>query len=796
MKIAVIGCTGKSGGLIARELARRGHEITAVVRPGSREKLSEQYPVILKDLFDLTTQDLCVFDEVIDAFGCASYGPGKEEIHIDVMRHLIGILEPLPQVRLLVVGGAASLYQDEKSGRRLLDSIPKMVGALPHAQAAAFDLLRKSSLNWTFFSPAAKFDPQGARTGRYILGTDYLLYNSEGKSWISYEDYAIAMADEAEQGRFLRKRFTAVSDTSFLQKEPQENLFDLGLGLPFACRGAYFGVYAEEGGALRRPDPIFGGGRLTLCSRRSIAFGNRALFKIYPVCDGIKVPYATKLTPAELILTTARGEIHMTWADESMLYIRGEKGLSFRFERNALVHEIMKPRGDKAWEVVLNDVGTLVFNPLKGGIAMDAVWENEYMGTPRMRGEIRPDEAGNFLLAVDESLFEGILREEYPAYDEALARTQEDWEQFLAAIPHFGPEFESRREEAAWILWSSIISPSGRLTKPAIFMTGKAIASSWQLAQNAVALRRNPRLAADLLLCYFSEQSPQGQLPDFMDESMILGQGIKPPIQGWALLEMLKASDLQKELPREDLETLRDGFLRWADWFFTCRDDDHDGIPQYEHGDETGIDDSTVFKKTNMVEAPDLLAYLALLYEAAGKLDELLGCRQEAADHLEKSKSLIQKMIRTFWNGERFVAREHESRSVISTGSLLHYLPLILGKRLPREILDRMAADLMREGEFLSPYGLASEKMTGEDFRISGFGRGYILPPYHILILCGLFDAGKTDEAKEIARRYCEALKNTDFNMIIDPLRGGKAGFGCTWSACAYLILAERLGNL
>jgi hypothetical protein len=85
--------------------------------------------------------------------------------------------------------------------------------------------------------------------------------------------------------------------------------------------------------------------------------------------------------------------------------------------------------------------------------------------------------------------------------------------------------------------------------------------------------------------------------------------------------------------------------------------------------------------------------------------------------------------------------------------------------------------------------------MTGEDFRVSGFGRGYLLPPYHILILCGLFEAGKTDEAREIARRYCLALRDTDFNMIIDPLRGGPAGFGCTWSACAYLILAERLGN-
>ena len=796
MKIAVIGATGKSGSLIARELLRRGHEVTAVVRPGSEKKLSQPYPMIQKDLFDLTTQDLSPFDEVIDAFGSASYGPGGEGVHIDAMRHLISILGPLEKIRLLVVGGAASLYLDEKGSRRLLDVIPQgPAGALPRNQAAAFDLLKQSSLNWTFFSPALRFDPQGEKAGRYILGTDYVIYNPEGKSYISYEDYALAMADEAEQGRFVKKRFTAVSDTSFLQREPENNLYNLSLGLPFTRRGAYFGVFTDESG-LRRPDPIFGGGRLAICSRRSIAAANRVLFKIYPFFGGMKVPYATKLTPAELILTTAAGEIRMTWADDRMLYIRGEKGLSFKFERNALVHEIMKPRGERAWEVVLNDVGTLVFNPLKGEIKMDALWENEYMGTPRMRGEICPDENGEFLLAVDESLFEGTLREEYPSYDEAYASTQADWEEFLSAVPHFDEALEKRREEAAWILWSSIIAPSGRLLKPTIFMTGRAIASSWQLAQNAVALRKNPRLAADLMMTYFYEQSPQGQLPDFIDESMILGQGIKPPIQGWALLEMLKTCDLKRELPQEDLEMLCDGFRKWADWFMKYRDDDGDGIPQYEHGDETGIDDSSVFMKTNVAEAPDLCAYLALLYEAAGKLAEMVGRSQQAEECEKKSKELIDRMIRAFWNGERFVARAHESREVIATGSLLYYLPLVLGKRLPQNILDKLASDLMKEGEFLSPYGLASENMTGEQFRASGFGRGYILPPYHILILCGLFEAGKTREAREIARRYCFALRDTDFNMIIDPLRGGPAGFGCTWSACAYLILAERLGNL
>ena len=73
---------------------------------------------------------------------------------------------------------------------------------------AAFEELKKSRVNWTFFSPAAKFDYAGKKTGRYILGTDYLIRNADGESRITYADYAIAMADEAEQAVAKSADFT------------------------------------------------------------------------------------------------------------------------------------------------------------------------------------------------------------------------------------------------------------------------------------------------------------------------------------------------------------------------------------------------------------------------------------------------------------------------------------------------------------------------------------------------------------------------------------------------------------
>ena len=207
MKIAVIGATGKAGSLIAREAKQRGHEVTAIIR--NKSKLPQGlYPMLERDILELTADDVRGFDAVVSAYGCA---PGQEELQVEVVKRLIAVFEQLPQVRLLVVGGAGSLYTDESLAHQLVESLPP-TAKLPIYMAKALDLLRESKVNWTFFSPALRFDPKGRRTGSYSLGSEYIIRNDGGESYISYADYAIAMVDEAESNAFGRKRFTAVSE--------------------------------------------------------------------------------------------------------------------------------------------------------------------------------------------------------------------------------------------------------------------------------------------------------------------------------------------------------------------------------------------------------------------------------------------------------------------------------------------------------------------------------------------------------------------------------------------------------
>ncbi|WP_099221449.1 NAD(P)-dependent oxidoreductase [Listeria costaricensis] len=211
MKIAIIGATGKAGHLILEEaLARGNHEVTAIVR--NRAKLGETTAKVMeKDLFDLEESDLIGQDIVIDAFNAPA---GKEELHVASLAHLTTLLEGHPEVRLLIVGGAGSLYVDQEETIRVMDTPDFPAAFLPTASnmGKAFDTLRQNQqLNWTYLSPAAFFNYEGERTGTYQTGGNQLRVNAAGQSEISYADYAIAMIDEAEKGEHIRARFSVVS---------------------------------------------------------------------------------------------------------------------------------------------------------------------------------------------------------------------------------------------------------------------------------------------------------------------------------------------------------------------------------------------------------------------------------------------------------------------------------------------------------------------------------------------------------------------------------------------------------
>ncbi len=208
-KIAVVCANGKAGQLIVKEAVSRGFDVTAVVK-GENKSVAEK--AIIKDLFELTADDLKEFDAVVDAFG--AWAPETLPQHSTSLKHLCDILSGT-DTRLLVVGGAGSLYVNAEHTLQVMDGadFPEMFKPLAAAQGKALDELReRSDVKWTFISPAGDFQADGERTGKYILAGEELTLNSKGESIISYADYAIAMVDEIENGDHIGQRISVVRE--------------------------------------------------------------------------------------------------------------------------------------------------------------------------------------------------------------------------------------------------------------------------------------------------------------------------------------------------------------------------------------------------------------------------------------------------------------------------------------------------------------------------------------------------------------------------------------------------------
>lgn len=209
MKVAVICANGKEGRLIVQEAIDRGLDVTAVVR-GENKSAAEK--VIVKDLFDLTAEDLKGFDAVVDAFG--AWTPETIPQIADAAAHLCNLLSG-SDTRLLIVGGAGSLYVNPKHTLTVADGkeFPEGFKPLAAAHQKALDGLReRKDVQWTYISPAADFQADGAKTGRYILGGEELVLNGKGESVISYADYAVAMVDEIVKGKHIGQRISVVQE--------------------------------------------------------------------------------------------------------------------------------------------------------------------------------------------------------------------------------------------------------------------------------------------------------------------------------------------------------------------------------------------------------------------------------------------------------------------------------------------------------------------------------------------------------------------------------------------------------
>ena len=217
MKIAVIGATGYVGDAVVRELAARGHDVTAFARNTGKVFAAPNVCAVAADVKDAAfAAQFAGFDAVISAYNPGWTNPNIGRDFKDGYAAILAAAKTANVPYLLVVGGAGSLYV--APGVQLIDT-PEFPKEIYDGANAARELLRdlqaRADLNWAFVSPPAMLGAEAGfseeRSGKYRLGKDDLLMDGGAPAGISVADLAIAIADDAEQKAHLRQRFTVAS---------------------------------------------------------------------------------------------------------------------------------------------------------------------------------------------------------------------------------------------------------------------------------------------------------------------------------------------------------------------------------------------------------------------------------------------------------------------------------------------------------------------------------------------------------------------------------------------------------
>ncbi len=212
-KVAVIGATGFVGKQVVNELSNRGYSVNAIARDSSKVEAKDNVTAISADVNNVEelTKALEGSDAVINTFNAGWTNPNLYDDFLNGSRNIEKAVEKSGVKRFITVGGAGSLFID---GQQLVDG-PDFPADIKPGAAAARDYLneikKNETLDWTFFSPAIEMHPgtAGIRKGTYRTALENPVFNEEGRSILSVEDVAVALVDELEQNKFVKRRFTA-----------------------------------------------------------------------------------------------------------------------------------------------------------------------------------------------------------------------------------------------------------------------------------------------------------------------------------------------------------------------------------------------------------------------------------------------------------------------------------------------------------------------------------------------------------------------------------------------------------
>lgn len=513
--------------------------------------------------------------------------------------------------------------------------------------------------------------------------------------------------------------------------------------------------------------------------------GTTDLFRIDLFRQGRPVAYAAKVTPARLILDFDEGSVEIVFMNAKCLRFRS-RNVEMRLTYLA-PHMSSLPTLGASLEIDILDLRLLV-TPAEG--LLKASQEEDGSGYLQLTLDEQSGD-GDFVLRE----FQGDVEEaeSIGTFDEGVTTVEADFQRWMDSVPSVPDHFAGARSLAGYVNWSAIVAPEGHFKRPAMLMSKNWMLNvwSWDHCFNAMALiYADPAAAWDQFMLLFDLQRDDGMLPDCVNDRHLIWDFCKPPIHGWALRWMMERS---KAIDETKLTEIYEPLCRWTEWWFKYRDDDHDGMPQYNHGNDSGWDNGTMFIVGPPIEGPDLGAFLILQMETLAIVARRLGKIDESARWSDRSSRMLKLTLDHCWVDGRFVAPRSGDHARYESDSLLLLIPIILGNGLPADIQRSLIDRLTEPGAYLTRFGLASEHLGSPHYRSDGYWRGPIWAPATMLVVSGLMEAGEEALAREIAKRFCDLCDQSGFAENFDAVTGeGRSDPAYTWTSSIFLILAHE----
>jgi len=533
--------------------------------------------------------------------------------------------------------------------------------------------------------------------------------------------------------------------------------------------------------------------------------GTNNLCPLQVLADGQIVKPDITAQPWVLVLTHGKGRIEVCFERAGTVRMRGQ-GLGLQFGGRNLAYS----EGPKLVTLNKPHTGRYQIEMLHGSIALNRLVPTQPVFP--LTVIVSPAEDGRWELAIDE-FWSTWNRPERAGFDDCLASSKKAFTAFLESMPSARPQDRATRELAAYVDWSCAVGPRGLIKRPVLFMSKNWMCNvwSWDQSFNAMALARGqPELAMDQMLVLVDHQDEFGAYPDSVNDVKIHYNFSKPPVHGMVFQEMLKR--MPHKPSKEVMERMYISLGKQADWWMKYRridelekrdgtgsgnpssgKDVYKALPYYLHGNDSGWDNSTMFSKGVPLVAPDLSALLILQMDVLSELAMDMGKNEESARWKSRADQLQKDMIEGLWRKDHFVARLGVDGSDVESESLIPWLPLILGKRLPEEI--RAALKKGMEAH-LTEWGLATEKVGSPKYNPDGYWRGPIWAPSTWIAVTGLDRSGYSELADTIADRFCKLCGKSGFAENFDALTGAPlCDPAYTWTSSVFLLLAERMNR-